>query len=95
MNVYTFPKSRSLRVLWTLEELKLDYTTSPVALFSTEPAASSPHPLHKVPVLENEGSLIFETAAICQYLGEKKGMGNFTRRMRCKKPKSMSGSAFL
>lgn len=75
MNVYTFPKSRSLRVLWTLEELKLDYTTSPVALFSTEPAASSPHPLHKVPVLEDEGSLIFETAAICQYLGEKKGDG--------------------
>lgn len=75
MNVYTFPKSRSLRVLWMLEELQLDYTTSPVELFSTQPLACSPHPLHKVPVLEDEGNLIFETVAICQYLGEKKGDG--------------------
>ena len=73
MKVYTFPKSRSLRVLWTLEELRLDYTTCPVDLLSSRPVVSSPHPLRKVPVLEDEGSLIFETAAICQYLAEKKG----------------------
>ncbi|WP_380183786.1 glutathione S-transferase family protein [Kalamiella sp. sgz302252] len=80
MKVYTFPKSRSLRVLWTLEELKLDYETCPVDLFSPEPAVSSPHPLRKVPVLEDKGHLIFETAAICQYLCEKQEAGVFYPR---------------
>lgn len=71
MKIYTFPKSRSLRVLWTLEELGLDYETCPVDLFSPQPARFSPHPLRKVPVLEDNGTLVFETLAICQYLCEK------------------------
>lgn len=87
MKVYTFPKSRSLRVLWTLEELKLDYETCPVDLFSPQPAVSSPHPLRKVPVLEDKGQLIFETAAICQYLCEKQDAGTFYPRQPLAKAK--------
>lgn len=34
MQIYTFPGSRSLRVLWTLEELGVEYETIKVDMFS-------------------------------------------------------------
>ncbi|MBH1930964.1 glutathione S-transferase family protein [Serratia rubidaea] len=71
MKVYTFPKSRSLRVLWVLEELRLNYETVRVDLLAAAPTVSSPHPQHKVPVLDDEGFVIFESAAICKYLCAK------------------------
>ncbi|MCA4825697.1 MAG: glutathione S-transferase family protein [Serratia rubidaea] len=71
MKVYTFPKSRSLRVLWALEELHLDYETVRVDLLSATPEIRSPHPQNKVPVLDDKGFLIFESAAICKYVCAK------------------------
>ena len=68
MKIYTYPRSRSLRVIWTLEELNLQYTTEGVDLMSATPGSYSPHPQHKVPVLDDDGFILFETSAICKYL---------------------------
>ncbi|HHE6154901.1 glutathione S-transferase N-terminal domain-containing protein [Citrobacter murliniae] len=47
--MYTYPKSRSLRVLWVLEELRISYETIKVDPLEPNPAIKSPHPRGKVP----------------------------------------------
>ncbi|WP_392559661.1 glutathione S-transferase family protein [Orbus mooreae] len=71
MNIYTYPKSRSLRVLWTLEELGATYNTIRVDLMNSVSGVKSPHPNGKVPFLEDENCSISETLAICIYICDK------------------------
>lgn len=49
MKIYTYPKSRSLRVLWVLEEIGVTYEAIKVDLFNRGSNVKSPHPLGKVP----------------------------------------------
>ena len=64
--------SRSQRVLWLMEELGLDYQVKTYLRdkeTSLAPAAlKSVHPLGKSPVLEHDGTMVAETAAIVEYL---------------------------
>lgn len=71
MKIYTFPRSRSLRVLWTLEELGVDYETVRVDMFSDKPKVKSPHSRGKVPLMVDGDVSIEETFAICHYLCNK------------------------
>ncbi|BED96066.1 glutathione S-transferase family protein [Escherichia fergusonii] len=71
MKIYTYPKSRSLRVLWVLEEIGVTYEAIKVDLFNRGSNVKSPHPLGKVPFLIDEEVSISETLAICIYLCEK------------------------
>ncbi|PHM46876.1 glutathione S-transferase family protein [Xenorhabdus miraniensis] len=71
MKIYTFPKSRSLRVLWTLEELGVSYDTIKVDLLNDSPNVISPHSRGKVPFMVDGDISIEETLAICLYLCEK------------------------
>ncbi|WP_342606605.1 glutathione S-transferase family protein [Pantoea agglomerans] len=71
MKIYTYPKSRSLRVLWALEEIGATYDTSRVELFDPTSDVKSPHPFGKVPFLVDGKISISETLAICIYLCEK------------------------
>ncbi|NMW27008.1 glutathione S-transferase family protein [Escherichia fergusonii] len=71
MKIYTYPKSRSLRVLWALEEIGISYDTVRVDLFNPDSKVKSPHPFGKVPFLIDEEVSISETLAICTYLCEK------------------------
>lgn len=71
MKIYTYPKSRSLRVLWALEEIGATYETIKVDLFNPASNVKSLHPLGKVPFLIDEEVSISETLAICIYLCEK------------------------
>lgn len=71
MKIYTFPKSRSLRVLWTLEELGVTYETIKVDLFCQEPEIKSPHSRGKVPFMIDGDIAIEETLAICHYVCKK------------------------
>lgn len=71
MKIYRFPKSRSLKVLWTLEELGLDYESVKVDLLAKDSPLQSPHPFGKVPYLVDGEISIGETLAICIYLCEK------------------------
>ncbi|PHM33433.1 glutathione S-transferase family protein [Xenorhabdus innexi] len=71
MKIYTFPKSRSLRVLWALEELGVSYDTVRVDLLNDNPNVTSPHPRGKVPFMVDGNVSVEETLAICLYLCEK------------------------
>lgn len=73
IKVYGFPRSRSTRVLWMLEELGQVYTFQKVDLMSGEGRQSehlSRNLNGKVPVLDHDGFLLTESAAIMTYLGD-------------------------
>ncbi|MDX7988667.1 glutathione S-transferase family protein, partial [Xenorhabdus sp. 12] len=71
MKIYTYPKSRSLRVLWAIEEIGVACDSVKVDLFDPNSDMKSPHPQGKVPFMTNEDISISETLAICIYLCEK------------------------
>jgi glutathione S-transferase len=76
LTLYHLPFSRSLRVRWLLEELDLPYelvTRSFAEL--KEPAHLALHPLGKVPVLADDGLVLYESGAILQHLLERYGAG--------------------
>lgn len=65
-------RSRSLRILWLLEEIAMPYD---VALYERDaktnlapPALKALHPLGKSPVIELDGRMIVESAAIAEVL---------------------------
>ena len=62
---------RPMRVAWTLEELGEPYE---VTRMTREESRSEEHlarhPLGRVPVLEHDEGLVFESAAICLYLAD-------------------------
>lgn len=65
-------KSRSLRILWLLEEVGTPYTVVPYARDAktnlAPPALRAVHPLGKSPVIEMDGDVIIESAAIVETL---------------------------
>ena len=72
MRLYHMPGSRSTRVLWMLEEIGVPYEVTPMTREERKTAEHvRRHPLGRVPVLElNDGSLLFESAAICIQLAD-------------------------
>ncbi len=74
--VHHLEKSRSLRILWLLEELELPYE---VKLYRRTPAFRAPpelkqvHPLGKAPVVEVDGVQLLESGAITETLVEDWG----------------------
>jgi glutathione S-transferase len=78
MKLYHAPNTRSVRIVWLLEELGLDYELEKLAL--GDKAMRSPdylkvHPLGRVPVLEDGDVRLFESGAIVQYILTKYGEG--------------------
>lgn len=71
LKIYRFPKSRSLKVLWTLEELGSDFESVKVDLLAKDSPLRSPHPFGKVPYLIEGDVSVSETLAICIYLCER------------------------
>ena len=76
IRLYHAPQSRSVRVLWLLEELGLPYELETIEL---KPPAPRPFaqstPLGKVPVLEDGEVTMFESGAILEYVLERYGKG--------------------
>lgn len=75
ITVFHLNRSRSLRILWLLEELKLEYT---LIKFERDkvtslapPELREIHPLGKAPMLEIDGRLITESAAIVEVLATR------------------------
>lgn len=66
LRLFHRPRSRSARVLWALEEAGLQYELS---VLTVEETRATPHrerhPLGRVPVLEIDGTFVFESAALC------------------------------
>lgn len=74
LTLYGSPNTRSLRVAWMLEELKLDWDYHPIALMKGEGRSESylaVNPGGKVPALRDGDTTLTESAAIITYLGDK------------------------
>lgn len=78
IKLYGVPRSRSLRVSWTLEELGLDWQYHFIDFAkgdSRSDAFLAVNPCGKVPALVENDLVITESAAIVLYLAEKHGDG--------------------
>lgn len=76
IRLHHVPGSRSMRVLWLLEELGLEaevvtWSLTDGRLRSAEFRALSP--AGRIPALEIDGRVIFESGAIVEYLTESRG----------------------
>lgn len=71
IRVYHAPRTRSIRVLWLLQEMGVPHEIVPVK-FDSRPAGDETyaeiHPLRKVPALDDKGTIVLESLAIVQYL---------------------------
>ncbi|MCE8022482.1 glutathione S-transferase family protein [Halomonas sp. MCCC 1A11036] len=80
MKLYGTPPTRTLRVIWMLNELGLEYEQVPVDLMQGEhhqPDFLGLNPAAKVPVLVDGDQIITESAAIQLYLAEKYPQAGF------------------
>ena len=70
--LYYMPRTRSIRVLWMLEEIGKPYDLTQIAGAERRSAEHlSRHPLGRVPALElGDGTTMFESAAICLQLAD-------------------------
>lgn len=74
ITVYGSPGSRSVRVVWTLEELGRPYDYVPVDLLRRrvgDRRLTELNPACKVPILEDGDVVLTESVAICLYLAEQ------------------------
>jgi glutathione S-transferase len=74
MKLYYNPKSRAVIAKWMLDECGAKYDIVPIEFEKREhktPEFLKINPAGKLPVLVDGDSKIFETAAICLYLGDK------------------------
>ncbi|CAA0125440.1 Disulfide-bond oxidoreductase YfcG [Halioglobus japonicus] len=78
ITIHHSPMSRSTRVVWLCEEIGLQYRLETVEMFSDamqRPEYLQINPLGKVPAIEDDGFVLWETSAILQYLDAKYGGG--------------------
>jgi len=77
LKVHHLNNSRSQRILWLMEELKLDYELvihqRDAVTNLAPPELLAAHPLGKSPLLEDDGRIIMESGAIVEYLCAKHG----------------------
>src|SRR6266513_5794972 len=74
MKLYGYRNGRTLRALWALEEVGANYEYVEVDVMQGEgrkPSFLKINPGGKVPVLEDGGTIVTESAAICMHLAEK------------------------
>lgn len=71
MKIYTYHKSRSIRVTWTAELLELEYECIFFDVMNKN--ENNPSITMKVPALVDGDLVLFESSAICTYLSEKYG----------------------
>jgi glutathione S-transferase len=76
IELYTWATPNGWKASATLEELGLDYTLHPVDITSgaqKEPSFVAMNPNGRIPVIVDDGFVIFESGAIMIYLAEKSG----------------------
>ena len=78
--VHHLNNSRSQRILWLLEEIGAPYEIRhhqrDAVTNLAPPELLAVHPLGKSPVIEDGGRIVYESAAICEYLCERHGGGH-------------------
>ncbi len=75
ITLYHRPRTRSSRFIFLLEELGAPYQVQLVSTRSQDGSGAvdpaNPHPHGKVPSISDDGSVVFESAAITLYLTDK------------------------
>ena len=74
MKLYGYRNGRTLRALWALEEAGAEYDYIEIDLMrgeGREPWFLELNPGGKVPVLDDGGTVITESAAVCMHIAEK------------------------
>src|SRR5437588_10040655 len=74
MQLYWWPKTRSLRALWMLEEVGCPYERVPVNITlggQKDPSFLAVNPMGKLLALADAEAKLAESAAICCYLADK------------------------
>jgi len=90
--VHHLMHSRSLRVLWLLEELGLEYELVRYerdASFRTPPSLEKAHPLGRAPVVEVDGLVLAESGAILDHFVDRE------RRLRPTSPEGLREYRFF
>jgi len=80
LKLYHQARTRSARVRWLLAELGVPYDLETVDVLSgagRRPDYLKIHPHGFVPALEDDGTVLIESAAICMYLVDRYGGGRF------------------
>jgi glutathione S-transferase len=78
LKIYGVARSRAFRILWMAKELGLDYQHVKVDFASGEtrqPGFLALNPNGHVPVIDDDGFVLWESMAINLYLGKKYGAG--------------------
>jgi glutathione S-transferase len=76
--VHHLNDSRSMRILWLMEELGLPYEIKHYKRLETRlapPELAAIHPVGKSPVITDDGRVVFESAAIIDYVIRRHGKG--------------------
>jgi len=74
IRLYFSPGTRAVRVRWVLEEIGVPYRLSVVSLRRGAHKSKDYlriHPLGKVPALEIDNTIVFESLGICLYLADR------------------------
>jgi glutathione S-transferase len=75
ITLFHAPRSRSTRFIFLLEELGAPYKLHPVTIRRADGSGAldpdNPHPHGKTPVIDDDGVVVFESAAIALYLTDK------------------------
>jgi glutathione S-transferase len=74
IKLYGYPRTRSARVAWALEEAGAEYEYIAINLQAGEhkkPAFLKINPFGKIPALIDDNLILSESAAICTYIAEK------------------------
>jgi glutathione S-transferase len=75
IKLYHAQLTRSIRIIWLLEELGIPYELATVAFKPPRHSFEQDTPSGKFPVLEDDGLVLSESGAILEYLTEKYGKG--------------------
>ena len=75
ITLYHRPRTRSTRFLFLLEELEAPYRVQVVSTRTQDGTGvidpRNPHPHGKVPAIDDDGAVVFESAAIALYLTDR------------------------
>ena len=85
IKLYGYPRSRSTRVVWMLEELSVEYEFIKIELLEGAGQAADYLKIHadgKVPAIDDDGFVLTESAAILTYLGDKYPASNLVPEPR-------------